>query len=378
MRSVLPGSGLELRSGGSGGGGGALGGRGRGAGGAERCEPGADSQRAGSGLRLGVRSRGFLAWVRLYKVTREGPRRSIKRRQGPARPQSGAPSPAVLPSPIPSVAIATPILLLDTGSHRRGDWGGKEGRGGGGGGGGGGGRRRGTDRERSARLELSRAPDSAAAATATTAALQNSLRRPASEEGPRAARTNSGSPGQSPRTATRGRQKQRPDPHTSLRVLTGTARVLFAPAPPPPGKAQSRFVPEQKMFHAGQCNVVGFQWIGDVPLIAERNLLYSATDSNAKLFQKHPHTLRNDVLPALLVSLLARPVEAFTKEGCCGHLLLAVAVWEIWSLHPLRTQPESSNMKFCKVLDNTGISPESKHFRFTVLTKMALEDISED
>ena len=46
------------------------------------------------------------------------------------------------------------------------------------------------------------------------------------------------------------------------------------------------------------------------------------------------------------VSLLARPVEAFTKEGCCGHLLLAVAVGEIWSLHPLRTQPGSSNMTF--------------------------------
>lgn len=69
----------------------------------------------------------LLACVRFYKVTREGPRRSVKRRQRPARPQSGAPSPAVLPSPIPSVAIATPILLHDTGSHRQAGRGGRGG-----------------------------------------------------------------------------------------------------------------------------------------------------------------------------------------------------------------------------------------------------------
>ncbi len=95
-----------------------------------RCEPDAGSRGAGSGLGLRAPSRGFLASVRLYKVTREGPRSSVKRRQRPARPQSGAPSPAVLPSPIPSVAIATPIPLHDTGSHRRAGSGGSGGGGG--------------------------------------------------------------------------------------------------------------------------------------------------------------------------------------------------------------------------------------------------------
>lgn len=186
-----------------------------------------------------------------YKVTREGPRRSVKRRQRPARPQSGAPNPAVLPSPIPSVAIATPILLHETGSHRPEGRGGKGGGGRGGvgrGGPGWGGRtgrrgrrnRRGTDRERRVRLKLSRATASAAAAAAAasgTTVLQNSLQRPASEEGPRAVRSNSGSRTQSPGTATcaRERGKPRPDPHTRLRVLTGPASVRWASAPPPPG-----------------------------------------------------------------------------------------------------------------------------------------------
>ena len=137
-------------------------GAGRSPGGAARREPRWTAREQEVASDPGTK-RGSLARVRLYKVTREGPQRSVKRRQRLARPQSGAPSPAVLPSPIPSVAIATPILLHDRDSHRRAG----RGRGGGGrggvgeegwGGGSGGGERRakGSKRERSARLELAR------------------------------------------------------------------------------------------------------------------------------------------------------------------------------------------------------------------------------
>lgn len=110
-------------------------GAGRGPGGAARCKPRwtAGEQEVASDP---ATKRGSLARVRLYKVTREGPQRSVKRRQRLAFPQSGDPSPAVLPSPIPSVAIVTPILLHDTDLHRRAG----RGRGGGGRGGVGNGR----------------------------------------------------------------------------------------------------------------------------------------------------------------------------------------------------------------------------------------------
>lgn len=87
------------------------------------------------------------------------------------------------------------------------------------------------------RLELSRAPASAAAAATAATVLQNSFERPASEEGV------SGPPHQfrepkavqAPPLAREGESQEETGSHTRLRVPTGSARVLFASALPPPG-----------------------------------------------------------------------------------------------------------------------------------------------